>query len=205
MRRIKSRPTLIRNQHFRPGMRSLPADHFFLLGRPRRFRRQEPDSRTRSAPASPRMRTTPSSRWAKSWQTPAPHRERIFDRRMHVRGAFHIAEALVDQIRSGLRESRHGSVAGLFRSFQQRLRVLQMRHIAGRAPRNRNILLRVGRCSNRIRRASAIPRTVRAIRAPAPRIPLPPSGGDARQNVELMHPVAVGVAIRRLRANLEWW
>ena len=65
------------------------------------------------------MRATPSSRCAKSWQTPAPIESESSIEELHVRRALHVAKALVNQVRRGLRKTGHGAAADLFGRLDQ--------------------------------------------------------------------------------------
>src|SRR5689334_22799253 len=126
---------------------------------------------------------------------PGLEREGIFNRGMHMRGAFDVAEFLVDHGGSCLDESADASIAGFFRgagNFRERG---EMRDVARWREKIEVLLLPLDAArievAERHRAGFAGRRIVREHDG---------FGFDAEvamfgQDVELMHPVAVGVAI----------
>lgn len=128
---IETRPALIRNHYFGPGVGSLPSDHFFLLriravATARNKIARDVASRNSSHPDNPEQEM------GKVLADPRADGEGILNGGENMRGALHVFELFVDQVRSGLRESFYGSITGLLRSFDERLKLLQVGYVSGR-------------------------------------------------------------------------
>ena len=130
-RRVESDPLAARRKHFHPGVRGLSADHFLLLcfwcGRKTRNQiagnvagrnSLQPDD------AEQEVREILADAYAE--------RKRVDDRGVHMRGAFHVAESVVNDLRCGLGEASDGAIASVFCGLGNFRELRKMGHIAAR-------------------------------------------------------------------------
>src|SRR5208283_364666 len=112
--RIETDPAASRQENFNPGMRSLAADDFLLLGAGSGAAGYEIAGNIACGQST--HADGAEQDVGEILADPGAQGERVRNRGMHVRRAFHVGEIPVDKIGGGVREAIDGAVAGLLGS-----------------------------------------------------------------------------------------